>query len=185
MITELKGWGIKHLAKWNYQTGCSRYPELCRSQPDSSGVFLNIIHHRLFMVPVIMQFPDNNILASCSNMGYYYGPEFLAKELKQNKVLPQPCVLRVWTWSGSSRRWAENNSWALQDVFDKSIHFMQSVMCGECIPHFEVTNQQNNIVGGQNAMDDVQWNLWRNSRTEKQKILTPNLLWWLYHIHTL
>lgn len=125
-------------------------------------------------------------LASCSNMGYYYGPEFLAKELEAQNV-----CYRNYVYCGFGHDLAAVGDeqrtipWALQDVFDKSLHFMQSVMCGECTPHFEVANQQNNIVGvaecSRMMFNEICGEV---VVPEKQKIeLTPNLFYDDYTIY--
>lgn len=125
-------------------------------------------------------------LASCSNMGYYYGPEILTKELDALNI-----CYRNYVYCGFGHDLAAVGDeqrtipWALQDVFDKSIHFMQSVMCEECLTSFEIANQQGNIKGVAECSRPMFADICGEVVIpEKQKIeLTPNLFYDDYTIY--
>ena len=81
-------------------------------------------------------------LAGCTNMGYYYGPGILTAGLAAQGVCFQNYV-----YCGFGHDLAAQGDqdrplpWALQDVFEKSIHFMQSVMCNKCEQKVEIPNR--------------------------------------------
>ncbi len=81
-------------------------------------------------------------LAGCQNMGYYYGPEILTPLLKEKGT-----CYRLYTYCGfghdlgSTLDTPTTIPHVLQDVFDKSIEFMQSVMCGQCTSYEEISSE--------------------------------------------
>ncbi len=121
---------------------------------------------------------DKQFLAGCRNMGYYYGSGILTKSLEAHHVCHQNYVYCGFGHDlaavGDGQRIIP---WALEDVFKKSIGFMQSVMCGTCDTKFEIANQQDNIKGAAECsrimFEDICGEM---LIPEKQKIeLTPNL----------
>lgn len=85
---------------------------------------------------------DQQYLASCSNMGYYYGPNILSKGLDKQGVCYQK---NIYCGYGHDLASIEDSNldipWALNDVFEKSLGFMQSVMCGQCETKTQIANQ--------------------------------------------
>lgn len=86
---------------------------------------------------------EEQYLASCINMGYYYGPKVLSKSLEEQGVCYQ-----TYTYCGYGHDFASVGDeqrvfpWALKDILEKSIDFMQSVMCRQCVSKEELTNEQ-------------------------------------------
>lgn len=84
---------------------------------------------------------DQQYLASCSNMGYYYGPNILSQGLDKQGV----CYHKnIYCGYGHDLASIEDSNleipWALNDVFEKSLDFMQSVMCGQCETKTQIAN---------------------------------------------
>lgn len=121
---------------------------------------------------------DQQYLASCSNMGYYYGPNILSQGLANQGVCFQK---NIYCGYGHDLASIEDVNrtipWALEDVFERSINFMQSVMCGLCETSTEIANLGVDIhpVADCSRMiyDDICGEI---LPSENQKIeLTPNL----------
>lgn len=89
---------------------------------------------------------DQQYLASCSNMGYYYGPNILSQGLDKQGVCYQK---NIYCGYGHDLASIEDSNldipWALNDVFEKSLDFMQSVMCGQCETKTQIANLEVDI----------------------------------------
>lgn len=84
---------------------------------------------------------EEQYLASCSNMGYYYGPKVLSKSLSEKGICHQNIVYCSFGHDLAAEGDAQRQiPWALEDIFYRSIEFMQSVMCGQCNSLKEVAN---------------------------------------------
>lgn len=89
---------------------------------------------------------EEQYLASCSNMGYYYGPKVLTEKLKKKNL-----CYRNYVYCGFGHDLAAIGDerriipWALEDVLMKSIDFMQSVMCNQCLTVSKVANENIDI----------------------------------------
>lgn len=76
---------------------------------------------------------EEQYLASCSNMGYYYGPKILSQALAQKGVCHQNII-----YCGFGHDFAAVNDrdnalpWAFEDILKRSLAFMQNIMCGQC-----------------------------------------------------
>lgn len=85
---------------------------------------------------------EEQYLASCSNMGYYYGPKILSVALQEKGVCQQNIVYCGFGHDLAAEGDAQRPiPWALNDIFYRSIEFMQSVMCNQCTSQKEVANQ--------------------------------------------
>ena len=85
-------------------------------------------------------------LASCSNLGYYYGPDFLTKSLEASKV-----CYHNYIYCGFGHDLAAEGDplrdipWGLNDVLIRTINFMQEVMCNQCQTIEKVVNTDTDI----------------------------------------
>ncbi|HUH72849.1 MAG TPA: T9SS type A sorting domain-containing protein [Chitinophagales bacterium] len=121
---------------------------------------------------------DQQYLASCSNMGYYYGPNILSQSLDNHGVCYQKYI---YCGYGHDLASIEDSNreipWALENVFENSLNFMQSVMCSQCQTTTQITNQGVDI----HPVADCSKMIYNDIcgeilPSEKQKIeLTPNL----------
>ncbi|MCO5229718.1 MAG: carboxylesterase family protein [Chitinophagales bacterium] len=85
-------------------------------------------------------------LAGCSNMAYYYGPKILTEVLKKKNLCYRNYIYCGFGHDlsavGDERR---SIPWAMEDVLSKSIEFMQSVMCNQCLSITKIANENLDI----------------------------------------
>lgn len=131
---------------------------------------------------------DEQYLASCTNMGYYYGPKTLSKELNQKGICHQNIIYCGYGHDLASEEDAQRElPWALEDIFNRSIQFMQSVMCNDC-QTIEVVANQEKILPVANCHPMKEHAICHQVKeiSEESILVTPNLFYddYTVYIHT-
>ncbi|MCO5233232.1 MAG: alpha/beta hydrolase [Chitinophagales bacterium] len=89
---------------------------------------------------------EQQYLAGCNNLGYYYGPKILSLELERRNL-----CYRNYTYCGFGHDLAAIGDeqrtvpWAMDDVLKESIHFIQAVLCNQCTSLIKVSNEGVNV----------------------------------------
>lgn len=115
-------------------------------------------------------------LASCLNMGYYYGPGYLHPNLVEKGICSHNYI-----YCGMGHDLSAKDDHevviprALEDVLNRSISFMQSVMCENCSSIEEVANESIEAHAPCQSLEFVEICGNQNSSSKNKVFLTPNI----------
>ncbi|MCO5248212.1 MAG: T9SS type A sorting domain-containing protein [Chitinophagales bacterium] len=90
---------------------------------------------------------EQQYLAGCSSLGYYYGPKVLTTALDKQKV-----CYHSYIYCGFGHDLAAEGDalreipWGLNDVLTRSIDFIQDILCNQCQTIKKVVNSEQNIL---------------------------------------